>query len=420
VKLLALAVLAACGANTDKALDAPGGDGPTASDGGIDASTAIPDPCPATAPACPVASNPARGSGLQPIDRCAFPLTDTGTWTDRTALIDALPASIERVAWSDVVTDLNRAGTTIGANAVPGGPAGVKSAFQWQSGDQSVTYWIPQGITGSFDGSDDGLAAARKLLLVSWYYEMANDPGSTADKGVRIAIVDVTNPAAIAYRFALLVDPIAGAGGTEFAAIHVHAGGLAWVGNYLYVPVTGSGFRVFDLTRILKMPGTADTLDTSNAYGYKYAIPQVGEYKDAGACDAVFSFVALDRSSTPPSLISGEYDSASVNGRLYRWPLDTTGRLVMTDRARVIPDATYVMAESHVQGGVAHADTFYLSSSQPAGSGGALYTVKVATPSTTRTWIDSPEDLAYDPQTNRLWCLAEAADARAVMSASAQ
>ena len=36
---------------------------------------------------------------------------------------------------------------------------------------------------------------------MSWYYDLASDPSSTVDKGVRIAIVDVTDPAAIRYRF---------------------------------------------------------------------------------------------------------------------------------------------------------------------------------------------------------------------------
>ena len=47
-------------------------------------------------------------------------------------------------------------------------------------------------MTGSFDGATAGTVGGRKLVLVSWYYTMANDTGSTVDKGVRIAIADVT------------------------------------------------------------------------------------------------------------------------------------------------------------------------------------------------------------------------------------
>ncbi len=348
-------------------------------------------------------------------------MTDRGTWADRGAIIDAFPAA-SRVSIADITTDMNRAATTVAAAQVPGNPPAVQRAFTWQSGDNSVTYWIPQGITGSFDGTTDGTVGGRKLVLVSWYYERDNEAGSTAEKGVRIAIVDVTNPSAIAYRFALLAEPVMRAGRPDFSPVVIHAGGLAWVGDYLYVPVTGSGFRVFDLSRIIRVDGTVDRLgyDMVNqrydAHGYKYVIPQVGEYVDAGACDMRYSYVALDRTTTPPSLVSGEYDAATVTGRIFPWPLDpATGRLQHTDRDRVIGGGAWLAGESHVQGTLSHEGTFWMSSSQPAAGAGALYRAKVDTRSTTLGWIDSPEDLAWDPQADLVWSLSEHADARYVI-----
>lgn len=399
-----------------------GGGGPSPStdaaatgDGAVSADAAtVADPCPATPPACGTPPTLARGSGLRALDRCSFPMRDTGTWTDRTALVDSFPAAAARVTLSDIAADLNRTATRATAAQVPGDPPGVERAFQWQSGDQDVEYWIPQGITGSFDGRDDGRLDGRQLVLVSWYYERANEPGSTAEKGVRIAVVDTTNDAAIGYRFALLAEPVMREGRPDFAPVRIHAGGLAWVGDLLYVPVTGSGFRVFDLSRILRVAGTADRLGYDaasgqyDAHGYKYVIPQVGEYVDAGSCNAVFSFVALDRSTTPMSLVSGEYASEHVNGRFYRWPIDpASGRLLQTDMGRVVPDGAWYMAESHVQGGLSHGENFYLSSSQPAGGAGALYRSGIDRASATLGWIDTPEDLAYEPQTNRMWSLSE-------------
>ena len=378
------------------------------------------DPCPAVT-ACPTApAGYARGDGPRAIDRCAFLLTDGATWADSGAIVDAFPAAMRRTL-ADVTTDLNRAATTV--TQVPGDPPGLTHAFAWQSGDEGVTYWIPQGLTGSFDGHDDGLVAGRKLVLVSWYYERANEPDSPAEKGVRIAIADVTNPSAIAYRFALLVEPVMRDGRPDFAPVVIHAGGLAWVGDLLYVPVTGSGFRVFDLSRMLRVDGTDDLLgyDTASgiyhAHGYQYAIPQIGAYSDAGTCQAVFSYVALDRSSSPPSLISGEYSATAITGRIFRWPLDpATSRLQLTDQARVIGDGAWVSGDSHVQGGLAHDDTFWMSSSYPAGGAGALYRARVDQPSTSLGWIDAPEDLAYDPQDDLVWSLSEAIDARYVIA----
>jgi hypothetical protein len=180
---------------------------------------------------------------------------------------------------------------------------------------------------------------------------------------------------------------------------------------------------VFDLSRILRVNGTEDRLGYNattgkyDAHNYAYVIPQIGEYVDAGTCNMVFSYVALDRTSSPPSLISGEYDDATVTGRIYRWPLDpATGRLQLTDAHRVVPDGAWFTGESHVQGGLAHDNVFWLSSSQPAGAAGALYRVKVNTPSTTLGWIDSPEDLAFDPQLKAVWSLSEATNARSVIA----
>jgi len=133
----------------------------------------------------------------------------------------------------------------------------------------------------------------------------------------------------------------------------------------------------------------------------------------------VFSFVAVDRSTPTPTLISGEYDATSIGGRLYRWPLDATGHLLETDAGRVIADGAWFAGESHVQGGLSRSDTFWLSSSFPAGGAGALYRTRVDQPSQELGWIDAPEDLAWDPQADELWSISEVAGARYVFSAAA-
>lgn len=420
--------LVACGGGADATDRTDDGNPDDASTDTVDADadgSGLEDPCPAAAPACPTApSGFGAGDPLAAIDRCAFPLTDGGTWTDQAALVDALPAEVPRVTLADVALDLNRTGTEVAAAEIPGRPPGVRSAFGWESGDQGVEYWIPQGITGSFDGMASGTVGSRKLVLVSWYYEQANDPGSTVEKGVRIAIADVTNPAAVGYRFALLVEPVASGGRTDFAPVRIHAGGLAWVGDYLYVPVTGSGFRVFDLAHILKVDTSKDALGYDaatgayHAHSYAYAIPQVGVYTDAGACDSVFSFVALDRSTS--SLLSGEYSSEVPTGRLMRWPIDlATGRLVETERGRVVPDGVWFIGHTHVQGALSRGETFWLSSSRPVAGAGELVRTGASGAPATFPWVDAPEDLAFDPATNELWCASEHVDKRFVFSVAA-
>lgn len=376
----------------------------------------VPDPCAATV-ACPAPGAIARGSGLHAIDRCAFPLVPAPVAN----LVDAYPPSLARTTITGVLGDLNRTGSRI--QTLPGTAPGVQHAYAWESGDEAVEYWIPQGITGSFDASPSGVVDGKKVVLVSWYYEKAAESGSTFEKGIRIAIADVTDPNAFRYRFALLVEPIEAVGFPTWRSVPFHAGGLAWIDDRLYVPITTGGFRVFDLGRILEVDGTDDrigrdsTTGTYYAHGYKYVIPQIATYGTPGACDPRFSSVALDRSSTPPSLVSSEYDADAVTGRLYRWPLDGA-ELQLTDQGRVIPDAAYVMAESHVQGALARAETYWLSSSRPANAAGELVRTKLGAASTTLGWSDTPEDLAFDAQASSVWSLSEGTNARYVFDVS--
>ncbi|HEY0250999.1 MAG TPA: hypothetical protein VGC41_05705, partial [Kofleriaceae bacterium] len=361
---------------------------------------------PAT-PVCPdVPGDLAEGQGLRAIDPCAFPIAYDAQNFD--SIITSFPLTHLTVA--DVANDLNRTAVRMAPNALPGTAPGVQKVYTWQSGDESVTYWTPQGVTGSFDGQANGLVGTRKLVIVSWYYTMANDTGSVVDKGVRLAIADVTNPDAVTYRFALLVTPTLTGSTYGFAAVKVHAGGLAWVGDRLYVPVTTGGFRVFDLSRILKVDGLADSLGkdangTYDAYSYAYVVPEIERYTADQTCAPRFSFVSLDRGTN--SLISGEYDATSIHGRLMRWPLDANGKIAGTT-----PSHAWFMGEGYIQGGLAHADTFYLSSSKPAAGAGQLDRAHVGAATAYVGWSNSPEDLAYDPQDDAIWSLSEGTSAR--------
>jgi hypothetical protein len=410
------------GGSTDDGSEDNGSDDGTEDGGGEDGEVE-PDPCAGQMPECPAESGLEEGSGLAPIDRCAFPLEDRGSWDDSDAIIDGLAGALEVVSVSDVLGDLNRTAEPIDPGQLPGDVPGVTSAFAWQSGDESVPYWIPQGITGSGDGVDGGRVDGRRVLLVSWYYDREEDPGSSVQKGVRIALVDATDPAAIAYRFLLLVEPTMTDGRPDFGPVEIHAGGLAWVGDYLYVVDTTRGLRVFDLTRILAVDTGADSIgydpdtDAYHAHDYAYAVPQLGAYDQASACEPRFSFVSVDHSSSPPSLVTGEYDADSIYGRLFRWPLAADGRLRQVgDPARVIADGAWFSSHSHIQGGLSQSDTFWLSSSKPEGAGGILYRSAEQEPSADLGWSDTPEDLSYDPVDGMLWSLSEGLGARHVFS----
>ena len=142
------------------------------------------------------------------------------------------------------------------------------------------------GATSS--ASPTGLVDGRRVVVVSWYYTPPS--GSTYEKGVRLAFVDVTDPQAPTYRFALLVEPKGTPAAPDFAPITIHAGGIVWFGDLLYVVEPGKGFRVFDISRAMQVATDIDTIGCTKAVChaglYKYVVPQIGAYTTASACAA--------------------------------------------------------------------------------------------------------------------------------------
>ncbi|MBY8853303.1 hypothetical protein K7G98_35755, partial [Saccharothrix sp. MB29] len=67
------------------------------------------------------------------------------------------------------------------------------------------------------------------------------------------------------------------------------------------------------------------------AYGYKYVLPQAFAYNQSttgGQAPIRFSFASLDRTSTPDSVVVGEYANPGAGSRLFRFPIDHTDRML--------------------------------------------------------------------------------------------
>lgn len=145
---------------------------------------------------------------------------------------------------------------------------------------------------------------------------------------MRITFTDVSDlSGAITYRHVLLVEPDATRG---FKPVTNHAGGLAWVDSYLFVADTSRGVRVFDLSRILQVSSAAGcsarcgvSSGVACAYGYSYVLPQVGAYVFptglSSSCRPLFSFVALDRSTSPPTLTGAASTVLRADQNDYGW-----------------------------------------------------------------------------------------------------
>lgn len=145
----------------------------------------------------------------------------------------------------------------------------VKSALYWENSDDfndfETSKWIPQGITNSADGDASGIVDGKDALIVSWHNE--------GDTSARITFIDKkTNM----YRHVLLVYPT---DDDDFKEVGIHAGGIAWYGNTLWVVDTSIGFRVFDLSSMWKVKsgdGVGKNKDgTYSAANYGYVLPQI-------------------------------------------------------------------------------------------------------------------------------------------------
>jgi hypothetical protein len=368
-----------------------------------------------------------REHHLRPLSHCGFALQLEGDLTQNQALADTLAAQAGGLRTIDeLLLDLDRQArpglTTPALERLEGHhPTGLR----WDDGDHRTANWYPQGITGGDDAWPEG--HAHRLLMVSWY-----DHGADGIvKGVRITLLDLTEPDDPRYRHLLLVVPQRTPTGVNFQSLRtdqggsLHAGGIVWRHPWLYVADTTEGLRVFDLERIIAVPDTDDptrigvSAQRVDAHSYRYMVPQVARYRLAGRCGVRFSFVGLDRSETPPVLITGEYHRSDAQGRIVRWPLDPETGLLLTDPQgggiTTALDAA-VSGQSHLQGALTWQGTTYTSASGQEGRLGRIYhTTPGQGPSQHIPWPNGCEDLYLERSTDHLWTATEFPNARDVV-----
>ena len=366
----------------------------------------------------PAGTGSAAAPTLTALD-ATFTIAQRGSFDTYGTRIAALDRKLPKATVDTVFAEANRDAVTAGTGSCPSSiPVPDASWFCWAGAqnsppndDAGTDAWMPQGVSGSWDAAAGGGTSA-KGLLVSWYD--AKDVG----KGVRVSFVDGSDPTR--YRHALLVEPTSG---DDFKGVEVHAGGIAWVGHYLYVVDTNRGVRVFDLDHVWRTAADPtkekignDGSGNFHAFDYRFAIPQTGEYIQDGSCvrpapnpetdPLCWSYVGVDRSNG--SLVTGEYISGKSGGRVVQWPIDAaTGRLTENSSGAVSSRAAFQTTRTNVQGGTSHGGTFWLSSSTGRGNDGQLHRTRVGESGTTSATPTGPEDLSYDPGTGDLWSVTE-------------
>ncbi|KAK3301843.1 uncharacterized protein B0T15DRAFT_405427 [Chaetomium strumarium] len=321
------------------------------------------------------------------------------------AHVASLSKVLKRVNVSDVFRDGNHKMTT--------DSAGRK---RWQQtadfNDMDTAKWIPQGISSTADAAAGGTYEGKDGWLVSWHRD--------DDKSVRVTFVDRANDK---YRHALLVYPHAA---DNFREVPIHAGGIAWYGDKLYVVDTSKGIRVFDLANIWQV-GSGDAVGKTgskySAAGYKYVIPQIRWYKWTSTFPFRFSWISLDRTTTPNQLLVGEYqtDTTAKPVRMAKFDLDSkTGRL-KTEGKTAKAAWAYCVGIEQMQGAVSANGKIYISRSQGAKAGDMFGWVPgKAAYKNAGFFPRSPEDLSYDKRRGgRVYGLTEHAGQRYVIDSAA-
>lgn len=321
--------------------------------------------------------------------------------TKLTGLVGKLDAALPKQGLTELMTQANRdAGwnSTCGDAAIYGPDLVAAPRVCWANDDATSSEWVPQAITGVSDAQEDedwGTSDSEPVAVAGYDDQnpgrsdyasgrdncvQASASDACNEKGIRVSFF---NQATKKYRHVLLAWPYLNSKDhISFDALHasegkctaasgvtasckaqngIHAGGMVWYGNYLYVADTANGMRVFDLRKIMDLNPDNDSsvhdptpdglvsnvVDKKRvgrqnnvwyAYGYRYVMPQIATLKFTTAknggttsgnqCYATgrpkASYISLDRTGDDHMVI-GEYcntnNGGSSNGRVGTYPM---------------------------------------------------------------------------------------------------
>lgn len=276
----------------------------------------------------------------------------------------------------------------------------VETAFTWDDVDTHTRTWVPQGITTSADARPAGIEDARRIVVVSWY----SPPTTTSPGGARVTFVDLTAPRVPRYRHVLLAEPSWEAGSVATVPVPVHAGGIVWYDDLLYVASTYAGLRVFRLGDLVRVDPRAHG-------GHEYLLPQHWAYRPAGdpATRMRYSFVSLDRTATPHSLVAGEYGRGRRPTRIVSFALDPATGRPRHDGDAARPDEAFGLGVRGMQGVARVAGTYFVTASRGRFLPADLWVGDPDRGFRQHRWAlpRGVEDVSAWPERGELWSLTE-------------
>ncbi|MEV6877377.1 hypothetical protein [Amycolatopsis sp. NPDC051128] len=339
------------------------------------------------------------------------------------AVNSALVSTLGTAAVHTVMENANHDRTALPSSfSVPG----LSTGFRFDSGDNSDCANYPQGITTSRDAvgtANGGNYDGHQLVLVSWY---TKDSCSGAQERSRITLADWDATYPNKYRKILLVEPTGTEAAPNFKDIPIHAGGVSWYGDYLYVADTGRGMRVFDMRKILKTDsgGTSGQIGrqssgTYYAHNYAYVLPQVGAITSSttSGTNLAWSSISLDRVSK--SIVMTEYtcqsgctDYPNRAPRAIRYPFAAGAT---TFAASTTASQALSLPWYKLNGVASHNGRWWFNSSGQK----QLYYWTPDTGSATYSWVSGGESISYwedDTTADLLWTLQEGVGNRNVFA----
>lgn len=324
---------------------------------------------------------------------------------DRADHIELLAAAAGgRVGLSGVLADLDRRAWRVprGALGPLRGLDAVTAAYAWGWREQVDRRWWPQGMSAD-------PAGGRRWVTTAYA-----KTGGAGGHGARITVIGADDRGRWRYRHVLLVEVTPAADGSlGLQPVHIHAGGVAWVGDHLHIAATRKGLYTFRLPDLLPARSRAGGLglhrDGVSAFGFGYVLP-VHRLYAASRPDFRYSFVSVSVDDTTPTLVAGEYHRDRA-GRLARVALDGAGLPEADNEGQV---AVHHLGEGvrRMQGAVIVRGRLHVTTSAGRRGRGTLWGGRTdsAQPGSLQRVASLPpgvEDLTAGAQDGVLWTVTE-------------
>lgn len=260
--------------------------------------------------------------------------------------------------------------------------------LRWLSARTWTRRWYPQGI-------DLGLWHGRRTLAVSWFRQRLDGTHLAS----RVAFVDLDRSRHLDVLLAVRDDD------GVLQPARIHAGGLAWFDDRLFVAATGKGIWEFDLADVRRLRG-ADARRIAGARGRGLRLGTtvlVAVRTRVHPIDLRCSYLGrvFDDDGTPlRRVLIGEYVKGDT-GRIAEFTVPDGDSDRFAEQARFSPGI------SNMQGAVRWGDRHFVSQSDRMHPG-ALWTGPRE--ALERDRVPLPvgcEDLALDLDAKLLWSLGE-------------